>query len=101
MGGALPAMEYMDHAGAVLPAVSDGRVRDFHSRSMGYGDFYLVVLERPHYFVLYFGYKWWMKSKIIPLEEVPVRPFIEHYQKNPEPEPKPKRGLRRLNILWE
>ncbi|GJP92865.1 hypothetical protein AnigIFM60653_001660 [Aspergillus niger] len=58
-------------------------------------------LNVPIIFVLYFGYKWWMKSKIIPLEDVPVRPFIEHYQKNPEPEPRPKRGLRRLNILWE
>ncbi|RAK99574.1 aromatic amino acid and leucine permease [Aspergillus ibericus CBS 121593] len=58
-------------------------------------------LNVPIIFVLYFGYKLWMKSTIIPLEEVPVRPFIKHYQENPEPEPAPKRGLRRLNFLWE
>ncbi|PWY64964.1 hypothetical protein BO94DRAFT_615494 [Aspergillus sclerotioniger CBS 115572] len=57
-------------------------------------------LNVPIIFVLYFGYKLWMKSKIIPLEAVPVRPFIQHYQENPEPEPEPKRGWQRLNFLW-
>lgn len=54
----------------------------------------------PFIVIIYFGYKFWMKTKIIPLAEIPIRPFIESYQNNPEPEPKPKRGLRRLNILW-
>ncbi|KAJ5609587.1 hypothetical protein N7528_010154 [Penicillium herquei] len=55
----------------------------------------------PFILVVYFGYKFWMKTKIIPLEEIPIRPFIEQYQNNPEPEPQPKRGLQKLNILWE
>ncbi|KAJ5569404.1 hypothetical protein N7450_011890 [Penicillium hetheringtonii] len=54
----------------------------------------------PFIIIVYFGYKLWKKTKIIPLGEIPVRPFIEHYRQNPEPEPKPKYGLRRLNILW-
>ncbi|KAJ5493002.1 hypothetical protein N7539_001748 [Penicillium diatomitis] len=54
----------------------------------------------PFIIIVYFGYKFWKKTKIIPLNEIPIRPFIEHYRHNPEPEPKPKRGLRRLNILW-
>ncbi|KAJ5601841.1 hypothetical protein N7510_011375 [Penicillium lagena] len=54
----------------------------------------------PFIVVIYFGYKFWMKTRIIPLAEIPIRPFIESYQNKPEPEPKPKRGLRRLNILW-
>ncbi|KAF3387307.1 Dicarboxylic amino acid permease [Penicillium rolfsii] len=54
----------------------------------------------PFILIVYFGYKFWMKTKIIPLEDVPIRPFIEHYRQNPEPAPAPKRGLQRLNILW-
>ncbi|CAI7598056.1 unnamed protein product [Penicillium manginii] len=54
----------------------------------------------PFIIIIYFGYKLWKKTKIIPLTEIPIRPFIEHYRQNPEPEPAPKRGLRRLNILW-
>ena len=54
----------------------------------------------PFILIVYFTYKFWMKSKIIPLEDIPIRSFIEHYQNNPEPEPQPKRGLNRLNILW-
>jgi amino acid transporter len=42
---------------------------------------------------LYFGYKCWKKSSIIPLQEIPIRAFITIYQDNPDPEPKPKRGL--------
>lgn len=54
----------------------------------------------PFILVVYFGYKFWMKTKIIPLAEIPIRPFIEQYLNNPEPEPEPKRGLKRLNVLW-
>ncbi|KAF7594754.1 hypothetical protein BBP40_008461 [Aspergillus hancockii] len=57
-------------------------------------------LNAPIILVLYFGYKFWKKTKIIPLEEVPIRHFIESYRNNPEPEPKKKMGLHRLNILW-
>ncbi|KAH8701944.1 amino acid permease/ SLC12A domain-containing protein [Talaromyces proteolyticus] len=54
----------------------------------------------PIILLLYFGFKLWKKSKIVPLDELPIRQFIEIYQRNPEPAPKPKRGLHRLNILW-
>lgn len=54
----------------------------------------------PFIVIVYFAYKFWMKTKIVPLAEIPIRPFIESYQNNPEPEPKPKRGLNKLNILW-
>ncbi|KAJ5536643.1 hypothetical protein N7513_009829 [Penicillium frequentans] len=54
----------------------------------------------PFILIVYFGYKFWMKTKVIPLAEIPIRPFIEQYLNNPEPEPEPKRGLKRLNILW-
>jgi yeast amino acid transporter len=57
-------------------------------------------LNIPLILILYFGYKFWKKTSIIPLEHIPIRGFIEIYQANPEPEPKPKKGVRRLNILW-
>lgn len=57
-------------------------------------------INLPIIVFLYFGYKFWMKTKIIPLDEIPIRPFIEHYRNNPEPQPKPKRGLQKINILW-
>lgn len=57
-------------------------------------------LNIPLILILYFGYKFWKKTTIISLEDIPIRGFIEIYQNNPEPEPKPKKGIRKLNILW-
>ncbi|GIK07309.1 hypothetical protein Aspvir_002971 [Aspergillus viridinutans] len=57
-------------------------------------------LNIPIILVLYFGYKLWGRTAIVPLEEIPIRPFIQVYQEEPEPEPKRKTWWRRLNILW-
>jgi yeast amino acid transporter len=54
----------------------------------------------PIILFLYFGYKFWHKSKIVPLDEMPIRQFIDIYRRDPEPAPKEKRGLHKLNILW-
>ncbi|OQD67614.1 hypothetical protein PENPOL_c003G03137 [Penicillium polonicum] len=54
----------------------------------------------PLFLILYFGYKFIRKTKIVPLEDIPIQPFIDIANRNPEPEAKPKKGLRRLNILW-
>jgi amino acid transporter len=62
--------------------------------------FVSTYFNLPFIVIVYFAYKFWAKTKIIPLAEIPIRPFIESWHKNPEPEPKPKRGLRKLNILW-
>jgi amino acid transporter len=58
-------------------------------------------LNIPIILALYFGYKFWHKTSIRPLEALPIRDFIQIYQDNPEPAPKPKKGLMKLNILWE
>lgn len=50
--------------------------------------------------VLYFGFKIVKRTKIIPLKEIPIRHFIDIANANPEPIPPPKKGLRKLNILW-
>jgi amino acid transporter len=54
----------------------------------------------PIIIILYFGAKWWIKSKIVPLDEIPIRGFIEVWRNNPEPPEKPKKGIHKLNILW-
>ncbi|KAJ5128844.1 hypothetical protein N7448_002557 [Penicillium atrosanguineum] len=54
----------------------------------------------PLFLILYFGYKFIHKTKIVPLEDIPIQPFIDIANRNPEPQPKPKKGLRKLNILW-
>lgn len=57
-------------------------------------------LNIPIILVLYFGAKFWMKSKIIPLSEIPIRGFIQIWQDNPEPPEKKRTGIQRFNILW-
>ncbi|KAI9641623.1 hypothetical protein NHQ30_009477 [Ciborinia camelliae] len=57
-------------------------------------------LNIPLFLVTYFGYKFYAKTKIVSLEEMPIRPFIEIYQQNPEPEEEPRTGFSRFNILW-
>ncbi|KAF7959651.1 hypothetical protein EAE96_001266 [Botrytis aclada] len=57
-------------------------------------------LNIPLILALFFGYKFFAKTKMISLEEMPIREFIEIWHQNPEPEEKPRKGIRRLNILW-
>jgi amino acid transporter len=57
-------------------------------------------LNIPIILALYFGAKFWMKSKITPLEDLPIHHFIEIWQNNPEPPEKPMKGIQKLNILW-
>ncbi|SMR54229.1 unnamed protein product [Zymoseptoria tritici ST99CH_1A5] len=54
----------------------------------------------PFVLVLYFGYKFWFKTKIIPLKDIPIRGFIDVANDHPEPIIPKATGWRRLNILW-
>lgn len=54
----------------------------------------------PIVVVLYLAYRFTKKTRMIPLHEIPIRPFIQVALENPEPIEEPKRGLARLNILW-
>ena len=56
-------------------------------------------INLPIIVILYFGYKLVMKTKIIPLDEIQIRPYIEDYRLHPEMVSKP-RGIQKLNILW-
>ncbi|CAI7627896.1 unnamed protein product [Penicillium glandicola] len=62
--------------------------------------FVSTYFNLPFIVIVYFAYKFWARTTITPLAEIPIRPFIENWHNNPEPEPKPKRGLAKLNILW-
>jgi amino acid transporter len=54
----------------------------------------------PLIFVLYFGYKVWRKTKVISLEDMPIRGFLAIAKDDPEDVPPPTKGWRKLNILW-
>jgi amino acid transporter len=58
-------------------------------------------LNLPLIVLVYVGYKVYRKTKILPLDQIPIRPFIQRYQEDPEiEEPERKVGWRRFNILW-
>ncbi|KAJ5757563.1 uncharacterized protein N7511_006257 [Penicillium nucicola] len=54
----------------------------------------------PLFLILYFSYKYIRKTKIVPLEDIPIQPFIDIANRNPEPLPKPLVGLNKLQFLW-
>ncbi|KAK0214321.1 amino acid permease/ SLC12A domain-containing protein [Armillaria fumosa] len=62
--------------------------------------FFSSYFNIPLIFVLYFGHKFITKSKLVPLDEMPIRKYIEIANQNPEPPAKPVKGLKRLNLLW-
>ncbi|PBK94220.1 hypothetical protein ARMGADRAFT_1029375 [Armillaria gallica] len=62
--------------------------------------FFSAYFNIPLIFALYFGHKFITKSKLVPLDEMPIRRYIEIANKNPEPPAKPVKGLKRLNLLW-
>ncbi|KAI4722681.1 amino acid permease-like protein [Aureobasidium sp. EXF-10727] len=55
----------------------------------------------PLFLILYFGYKIVKKTKIVPLEALPIRHFIDIANANPEPPELPKVGWHKYNFLWE
>jgi amino acid transporter len=54
----------------------------------------------PLIFALYFGRKAILKTKIVGLDEMPIRQFIQIAKDNPEPPEKVKLGWSKYNILW-
>ena len=58
-------------------------------------------LNLPLIAFVYVGFKVYMKTKILPLDQIPIRPFIEKYREDPDiEEPTVNAGWRRINILW-
>lgn len=57
-------------------------------------------LNLPVVAILYFAHKYIKGTRYKRLSEVPIRQFIDLANANPEPLPRPKKGLHKLNILW-
>lgn len=62
--------------------------------------FFSSYFNIPLIFILYFGYKFTKKTKMVTLEEMPIRHYIEIANQNPEPPEVPQKGWKKLNILW-
>ncbi|KAK2626355.1 hypothetical protein QTJ16_004617 [Diplocarpon rosae] len=57
-------------------------------------------LNIPLFAILYLGYKLVKRTKMVPLQDIPIRGFIAVAEAHPEDKLAPNAGLRRLNILW-
>ncbi|KAJ3741231.1 amino acid permease/ SLC12A domain-containing protein [Lentinula detonsa] len=62
--------------------------------------FFSHYFNIPLIFLLYFSYKFIKKTKIVSLDEMPIRYYIDIANQNPEPEEVPAKGWRKVNILW-
>ncbi|KAL1731376.1 amino acid permease/ SLC12A domain-containing protein [Schizophyllum commune] len=62
--------------------------------------FFSAYFNIPLILVLYFGFKIVKRTRIVSLDEIPIRHFIRIAQENPEPPEKPLKGWHKLNILW-
>ncbi|KAG6104767.1 hypothetical protein E4U14_005489 [Claviceps sp. LM454 group G7] len=62
--------------------------------------FVTAYFNVPLILVLYFGYKSWQGTRMVSLEEMPIRGFIDMANNNPEDEEPDAKGWRKFNILW-
>ena len=62
--------------------------------------FFSAYFNIPLILVLYFGFIVVKRTRIVSLDEMPIRHFIRIAQENPEPPEKPLKGWHKLNILW-
>lgn len=62
--------------------------------------FITSYINIPIFALLYVGYKYGKKTTMIPLDQIPIRRYIQHALDHPEPPMETKKGWRKLNILW-
>ncbi|PBK73254.1 hypothetical protein ARMSODRAFT_625405 [Armillaria solidipes] len=62
--------------------------------------FFSAYFNIPLIFMLFFGYKFLAKTKMVPLDEMPIQKYLDIAKENPEPPAKLVKGWRRVNILW-
>ncbi|KAK4948492.1 hypothetical protein LTR10_013026 [Elasticomyces elasticus] len=100
---AAPLQPYVAWMGLVafIILILTGGYTTFIHRHWSTETFVSSYINIPMIFILYFGYKWIKKTKIVTLDAMPIMHFIEIAEQNPEPPAKPKVGWHRFNILWE
>lgn len=94
-----PYLAWMGAISFIVLLLTGGYVTFLH-RHWSTETFVASYINIPIIIVLYFGAKLWMRSKIVPLDQIPIMKFIEIADANPEAPAKPVTGWRRLNILW-
>jgi yeast amino acid transporter len=62
--------------------------------------FFSAYFNIPLTLTLYFGYKFTKKTRIVSLDEMPIRYYIDIANQNPEPKIIPPKGWKKINILW-
>lgn len=83
----------------ILLLITGGYVNFIHHQWSD-ESFVSSYINIPLFFIFYFAYKYAKKTKVIALEDIPIQGFLDTYIQNPEPEPKPRSTLRKLNFLW-
>ncbi|PVH86559.1 putative amino acid permease [Cadophora sp. DSE1049] len=99
---AVPFQPYISWASMVLCIlllITGGYVSFIHGQWSN-ESFVSSYINIPIFFILFFSYKYLKKTKIVALEDLPIQGFIDSYIQNPEPAPRPKSRLRKLNFLW-
>lgn len=79
----------------------EGRLTDLICCSWSTETFISAYLDIAIFALLYFGYKFWHRTKIVSLDESPVARFIEIAKNDPDPPEEPKSAWSRVNFLWE
>ena len=107
----------MDWFGLMYLVPSHRRVSSFRQRNLEYCHFHLLIPVRsnsldyvpianekcsdiPIVITVYSGWKLLERTKILPLDEIPIRDALDEILRNPEEQIPPTKGWQRLNILW-
>lgn len=64
------------------------------------GDFVSAYLDIALVMIAYAGWKVFKKTKILSLDEIPLRAALDEIRRTPEEKILPARGWARMNILW-
>jgi amino acid transporter len=60
----------------------------------------MLLRDIPLVFAMYLGWKFFKKTHIVSLRDIPLREALDEIDRNPEEPLMPPKGWRRLNIFW-
>lgn len=99
---AAPFQPYTTYASLTLFIILlfTGGWSTFVHRQWSTETFVSSYLNIPLILALYFGAKFWFKTKLVTLDNMPIRHFIAIWRENPEPEDPARVGWAKFNFLW-